>query len=97
MFSDTDNGFEVTDEKIEKLIESIKNPANHKYATIWLDDVDSNSDQVIGLEIAKDILCITVANYVESATERTYKVVSEFAVDREALQNALDCLDIIES
>jgi hypothetical protein len=88
--------FEITDENLEKLLETIKNPINHRYSKIWLDDVDKNSDQVIGLEIVNDILCITIANYSESPSERTYKVVSEFAVDREALQSALDCLDIIE-
>lgn len=95
MFSSIDK-LEVTDENIEKLLESIKNPVNHRYSKIWLDDVDVNSDQVIGLEIVNDILCITIANYSESPSERTYRVVSEFAVDREALQSALDYLDIIE-
>ena len=92
MFSDK----KITDEDIQKLLDGSK---NHKtrFATIWLSDVDVNTDEVIGLELVNDILCLTVAKYIESANDRRYEIISQFAVDKEAFQSALDCLDIVES
>lgn len=85
----------ITEEEVEKLLCSINN-AGTVDAIIWLHDVDVNSNEVIGLEIVKDILCLTISKYEETAEGRTYKAVSQFAVNKEAFQSALDCLDIIE-
>lgn len=84
-------------EDVNKFLEQIKNPVNYTNSTIWLNDVDINSNEVIGLELVKDTLCLTVASYEETADARTYKVITQFAVDIGAFQSALDCLDIIEN
>ena len=99
MFSKISNIAKVdfNNEDLNKLLDQIKEPVNHTCSTIWLSDVDVNSEEAIGLELIKNVLCITIASYEETADTRTYNVISQFAVDREALQSALDCLDIIEN
>lgn len=90
----TDNSI-ITNEYLESLFTN-SDKKHGNYSTIWLHDVDVNSDEVIGLELVNGILCITVSKFKETATDRTYEVLSQFAVDKEAFQSALDCLDIID-
>jgi len=94
--NDIESARRIADSQINKLMQQIISPNNNKYSTVWIQDVDTNSDEVIGLEIIKDILFITIAKYTETGNDRNYRTISQFAVDREVFRSALDYLDVIE-
>ena len=41
---------------------------NHKSSTVWLDDVDKNTTNVIGINLVGNILVLSICKYTETAT-----------------------------
>jgi len=69
---------------------------NHKSSTVWLDDVDKNTTNVIGLDLVGNILVLSICKYTETATGRSYDSVAEFAVDFNTFNKTIEYLDLIQ-